>query len=219
VRRPPPRLDARTLRERLAATRATHYRIAQLAGTSPRFVKDVAAGRTRTVSRAYADALSAAIAEAESEVASNSMTVVPHDIRFASTMRSERGLYARVMTRYRAAQKAGELPGPTEREEPTDENAIAWCSSRTSLLGFATFYDVGLARLWIDVLWVDPRHRRQGIGRALIAAIRLHVSADYRLLLGTMTENAAMHRLADTIGFRPISTTYQLSPRQELPRC
>ena len=67
--RAPPRIDAAQLRSLLANTGATHYRIAQLSSVSPRFVKDVASGRARTLSRPYRDALLAAIRQAEQELA------------------------------------------------------------------------------------------------------------------------------------------------------
>lgn len=64
-----PRVDSAPLRERLNSTAATHYRISQLASVSPRFVKDLAVGRTKTLSRPYCEALMAAVAQAESELA------------------------------------------------------------------------------------------------------------------------------------------------------
>lgn len=64
-----PRVDSAPLRERLIKTAATHYRISQLASVSPRFVKDLAIGRTKTLSRPYCEALMAAVAQAERELA------------------------------------------------------------------------------------------------------------------------------------------------------
>lgn len=72
-----PRVDSAPLRERLNSTPATHYRISQLASVSPRFVKDLAIGRTKTLSRPYCDALLTALAQAERELANRVDTAGP----------------------------------------------------------------------------------------------------------------------------------------------
>jgi len=137
-----------------------------------------------------------------------------HDIRMAVEIGHLEGLLYHVLARYRAAQEAGELPGDADRKPPAADHAIVWCVDAHDIVGFATFYDVDLERLWLDVLWVDPRHRRRGIAKALLTAVRERSSASYRIMLGTDVDNAAMRRLAESFGARQTVAQYEIAPRE-----
>ena len=83
--------------------------------------------------------------------------------------------------------------------------------------------DVGLAgvfaepdppgRMHLVSMWVDPRHRRQGIARALID-LAIGWAADHRaseVVLWVADQNDAARRLYERLGFRPTGE------RQPLP--
>jgi GNAT superfamily N-acetyltransferase len=70
-------------------------------------------------------------------------------------------------------------------------------------VGFATFYPVGNGRAWIDLVWVEASHRRLGLGRKLIEAVKVKAPelGLTRLEFGTAFENGAMRALGAGMGF------------------
>lgn len=87
------------------------------------------------------------------------------------------------------------------REPPTGEESIVWIGLSGPLEGFATYFDVGHGRLWLDILWVHPERRRQGIGSRLLDAVVARAGGFEQLMLGTTVRNGPMRAMAEARGF------------------
>lgn len=92
---------------------------------------------------------------------------------------------------------------PAERRELCgDESAIfAFCDS--GITGVAVVYAPDEKCLWLDILYVQPEHRRQGIATALIeeAYAVARISGLASLEFGTLVSNGPMQALATRAGF------------------
>jgi ribosomal protein S18 acetylase RimI-like enzyme len=67
--------------------------------------------------------------------------------------------------------------------------------------------------IWnIVAMWVDPRHRREGIGRALLDAVTAHVRAQgaTKVVLGVTEGNDAARALYERYGFAATEKTFPL---------
>lgn len=136
-------------------------------------------------------------------------------------------VYSAVMSAYRASQSAGDFP--MDRDDPTGEERVVWATlpeekhdwsgrviSTETVVGFATFYEVSNDRMWLDLLFVAPEHRRRGLARELLLLVR-DASIRWgslRLLFGTGLANLPMNRFADRIGFTEESVTYAMPLRK-----
>lgn len=124
------------------------------------------------------------------------------DISAMSQLADDAVLFGVVDAMFMAAVAAGDITD--HRQPPTGEEAVVWCGPADAPLGFATFFPVSEARLWLDVLYVAPDWRRQGIGRALISAVakvgRERLGC-HRIEFGTLLRNVAMQALAADAGF------------------
>jgi GNAT superfamily N-acetyltransferase len=91
----------------------------------------------------------------------------------------------------------------TERPEGQSANG-------TAPLGFATYFFPYPRKsfIWIDLLWVEPAFRRQGIATALLRAIG-DEHGPCHLQFGTIAENAGTHALAESLGWRAHATIYE----------
>jgi GNAT superfamily N-acetyltransferase len=106
------------------------------------------------------------------------------------------------------AQTAGEII--KDRMPPDSESWAFWIGSAFKPLGFATFFEVGLDRVWLDILYVAPGARRIGLGTKLINAVRGESGRRgcRRILFGTRPSNVAMVALAGRQGFDVDSLNY-----------
>jgi GNAT superfamily N-acetyltransferase len=111
-----------------------------------------------------------------------------------------------------AAQEEGAIT--KLRADPTGGEACIYAGLATAPLGFATFYDAGLGRVWLDILYVRPGFRRAGLGRALLAEVERHAAAaDFKhLLFGTAFDNSAMRALVESAhrGIAPEAVDYRI---------
>jgi len=115
-----------------------------------------------------------------------------------------------VMLALRSEQIAGTIPA--NRPDPTGEEGALVCGPLHAPHGFAIFLEVGEGRVWLDLLIVAPRHRRQGLGRRLFEAV---LRAARHLLpgtveFGTLAENVAMQRLAGGLALAPEGLLYSV---------
>lgn len=69
------------------------------------------------------------------------------------------------------------------------------------------FYTFG----FIPLLYIAERHRRRGMGRALVQALAARCRTP-RLFTSTNRSNEAMRRFLDTLGFQPSGIIYNLDP-------
>lgn len=82
-------------------------------------------------------------------------------------------------------------------------------TSTRAMVGFARAVSDGIAFAYLADLYVLPEHRRQGLGKRLIAAMIDHgPGARFRWALHT----ADAHDLYATFGFAPPDTTYLERP-------
>lgn len=120
--------------------------------------------------------------------------------------------------RERFAQAVAEGAITRFREPPTGEESIVWISDGAALHGFATYFDVGHGRLWLDVLWVWPERRRQGIGGRLLDAVVARAGGFEQVMFGTLAGNGAMQGLAASRGFQIEGHFYARAVWPECPR-
>jgi L-amino acid N-acyltransferase YncA len=87
------------------------------------------------------------------------------------------------------------------REEPSGE-LLGWAA--LSLYSSRAVYR-GVAEVSI---YVDPRHERRGVGRALLSALieRSEQAGFWTLIAGIFPENGASIALHEACGFRPVGT-------------
>jgi len=116
----------------------------------------------------------------------------------------------------RAGFDAGTAEGswPTWRHGPTEEEQVALAVEGDTLLGFATFFHAGdVERVWLDLLWVAPEHRRKSAGTRLLAAVVAY-GARHGLAVefGTLSSNSAMQGLATSVGLEPYVLRYRKEP-------
>ena len=121
-------------------------------------------------------------------------------MRHVRHLDEDRGVAGMVLDRFRAAQRAGNIP---RRPAPRDDDSVVVARDGETFAGFATYYPVNDKRLWLDVLWIEPNHRRRGVAVRLLhevelAAQRRHLRG---LLLGHDQNNAAMTALMQHAGW------------------
>ncbi len=104
----------------------------------------------------------------------------------------------------RAGQKEGAIP--LDRDDLTgSEDAFFACDNATGeAVGVAVYFlPEGFDHLWLDILYVVPRCRRQLIGSALVDAVmRVAKHRGFpKVEFGTMLTNETMQRFARHEGF------------------
>lgn len=116
----------------------------------------------------------------------------------------------------RAGFEAGKAAGdfPSYREGPTSEEMAVLAVDDFGPLGFATFYHTDSAeRVWLDLLWVAPEHRRKSAGTRLLAAVMAYGERHgLAVEFGTVAGNEAMQKLAESFGLQPYSIGYRKEP-------
>jgi len=117
-------------------------------------------------------------------------------------------LFLAILAQVEDAQVAGEIT--KDRLPPDSESWTVWIGSAFKPLAFATFYEVGLDRVWLDILYVSPGARRIGLATKLIDAVRResYLRGCRRILFGTLPSNVAMVALAGRQGFDIDSLKY-----------
>jgi GNAT superfamily N-acetyltransferase len=119
-----------------------------------------------------------------------------------------RDLFVAILAQVEDAQVAGEIT--KDRLPPDSESWAFWIGPAFKPPAFATFYEVGLDRVWLDILYVAPGARRIGLATKLIEAVRRESRARgcERILFGTLPSNVAMVALAGRQGFNVDSLNY-----------
>ncbi|MBX3488888.1 GNAT family N-acetyltransferase [Parvibaculum sp.] len=133
-------------------------------------------------------------------------------IRLANPVGEIADLLAATRRGLAAAQKEGAIT--TLRADIDGGEACLYVGLASAPLAFATFYDAGLGRVWLDVLYVRPGFRRKGLGRALLAEVeRQSAGSGFKhLLFGTAFDNRAMRELVegDERGIVPEAVEYRI---------
>jgi len=97
------------------------------------------------------------------------------------------------------------------RNGPFDDSEAIFAEGPAGIYGMALFFQpVEQNYLWLDLLYVTPAVRRQGIGSALIDAVVNN--GKVRALpveLGTFKTNTAMQRLCESLGFSAQAIIYR----------
>jgi ribosomal protein S18 acetylase RimI-like enzyme len=119
-----------------------------------------------------------------------------------------RDLFVAILVQVEGAQVADEIT--KDRLPPDSESWAFWAGPAFKPLGFATFYEVGLDRVWLDILYVSPGARRIGLATKLVEAVRGESRRHgcRRILFGTRPSNIAMVALAKRQGFEVESLNY-----------
>ncbi|MCW5727230.1 GNAT family N-acetyltransferase [Parvibaculum sp.] len=143
-------------------------------------------------------------------------------IRLANPVGEIADLLAATRRGLAAAQKEGAIT--TLRADIDGGEACLYVGLASAPLAFATFYDAGLGRVWLDVLYVRPGFRRKGLGRALLAEVeRQSAGSGFKhLLFGTGFDNRAMRELVESAarGITPAFVEYRIDlPAPEQRRC
>lgn len=104
---------------------------------------------------------------------------------------------------------------PEGRARPTGGEHVIVVRDGEELIGFATFYPIDHAGsvMWLDLVWVEPKWRRAGVGRALCVAVRERTleSKLGAVSFGTGIDNEAMAGVGRKLGFEPRSVVFTLS--------
>ncbi len=90
------------------------------------------------------------------------------------------------------------------RPLPEDDSRIAYIVTEIGVpAGFATFYETTAESLWLDILWIEPGLRRQGLADALLAMFTGYALAEGidTLQLGHVTDNEPMIALMEKHGW------------------
>ncbi len=104
-----------------------------------------------------------------------------------------------------AGQAEGFIPSNRSPLVGSEELILARQATHDGYInaGVAVFYQPEDAHcLWLDVLYVAPEYRRQGIGRALVTLVRQNAidAGLSEFSVGTMLDNAPMLSLLKSVG-------------------
>lgn len=123
-------------------------------------------------------------------------------IQFCANAAAKPALLAACRQLTKVAIAQGELLG--RRGTVEDHSAIVWFGRANAPVAFATFFDGGHRRIWIDIVYVRREFRRRGCGRAMLAEIEARAKARGgfdELHFGTALENDVMRAVAAGTGF------------------
>jgi GNAT superfamily N-acetyltransferase len=115
-----------------------------------------------------------------------------------------------VRSRFRLGIEAGAWPEYRSAPDGREPVVVIDNDTRSLPAGFATYLLPYPRRafVWIDLIWVEPTFRRQGIASALLRAIG-DKHGPCHLQFGTLADNAPMNALAQRLGWRAHATTYE----------
>lgn len=121
-------------------------------------------------------------------------------MRRVRCLSEDRGVRGFVLDRFRAAQAEGHIP---PRPLPRNDDAVVVALDGETFAGFATYHPTDDNRLWLDVLWVEPGHRRRGIATRLLDEVEraARLGKCRGVCLGHEPYNAAMAALMQRTGW------------------
>lgn len=133
--------------------------------------------------------------------AQRGLSLAPIDIQGPFPLGGDAALRACVLARLREAQEVGELP--PRHSLPPDEAAVIWIGEAPDPDAFAVFYETYPKVAWLDLLYVRPHARAKGYGSLLLQAFEQLLRSERFSCaeLGTMLDNAVMHRVAGRLGW------------------
>jgi GNAT superfamily N-acetyltransferase len=123
-------------------------------------------------------------------------------IRFLDPLADDEIALAYIASSFVFGQAVGAFP--LDRDGPTGgECCVLAVTQWQTPIGFATFYETGHGKAWLDLVWVEGAYRGKGLGKKLLASARREAAAMglTRLEFGTQLNNAAMRGLAAGVGF------------------
>jgi GNAT superfamily N-acetyltransferase len=123
-------------------------------------------------------------------------------IRFLDPLADDETALAYVASSFVFGQAVGAFP--LDRDGPTGgECCVLAVTQWQTPIGFATFYETGHGKAWLDLVWVEGAYRGKGLGKKLLTAARREAAAMglTRLEFGTQLDNAAMRGLAASVGY------------------
>jgi GNAT superfamily N-acetyltransferase len=123
-------------------------------------------------------------------------------IRFLDQLADDDIAFDYVASSFVFGQAVGAFP--LDRDGPTGgECCVLAVTQWQTPIGFATFYETGHGKAWLDLVWVEGAYRGKGLGKKLLAAARREAAAMglTRLEFGTQLDNAAMRGLAASVGY------------------
>jgi predicted GNAT family acetyltransferase len=100
-----------------------------------------------------------------------------------------------------------------DRKPPTGNEWAVWAGDIASPIGFATYVEAGAGNTWLDLVYVEPAHRRKGVGGALVAAVAQSAQCIgcSALVLGIAVGNLSMRKVVNSVGFAQVGTVHRLS--------
>ena len=96
------------------------------------------------------------------------------------------------------------------RELPDETHQVIWAVVDGEVVGFATFKPTDENATWLELVYVQPDFRRQGIGRALFKAFIAASRAEGVgiVLTGTRAGNVAMADFVRRQGWAEVGITF-----------
>jgi GNAT superfamily N-acetyltransferase len=111
---------------------------------------------------------------------------------------------------------AGKAEGafPAHRSPPGDGDTYVFAAVDGEYAGFASFFlPEHIPVVWLDLLYVDPVHRRRSIGTILAAGVMAVAQREgLPFECGTLVSNQAMQSLAASLGLEGNSILYRKEP-------
>lgn len=130
------------------------------------------------------------------------------DIIGPITLGEHMPVWERIERAVKRAKAAGEISGERAPLTETEEAFFIASDKFVEPMAFAVFYEPEWCEergrlLWLDILFVQPLHRRNGLGTVLATSVMFEARRRGidRVEFGTKVDNAGMHKIAGQLGF------------------